>query len=210
MRHTRHPAVLSAALLALCLPLAAQKRATPKQELTFPDLLKAATTAFEGKDFGAAVSALQEALRMAQQKQRDAIVAALPKPDGWKVEDEGNDAVDNPFLGGLAALGSTITRRYTKGEQSLSIEVIANSPVAQMVSMMLTNPALLAAQEGEVVEYGAHKALLKKDGDDAYELQILMHGKHLVTARSTKLTDKELFAIVDQKAIDALDKQLGK
>lgn len=208
MPSLRRIVLASAPLLLLLTSLPAQKRAAPKQEQTFPEVIKAATAAFDAKEFGAAVTALQEALRLAQQQQRLALVAALPKPAGWEFEDEKNEAADNPMLRGLAAFGSTVTRRYTKGDKSLSIEIMANSPVAQMITMMFNNPAMLQAQGGEVVEYGAHKALLKKEGD-SHEMQLLMHGKHLVTVK-TDATDKELFAIVDQKAVDALDKQLGK
>ncbi len=198
---------LTSALLLLAAPLAAQKR-TAKPEQTVPDLLKAANAAFDAKEYGTTVSALQEALRLVQQKQRAALVDALPKPAGWEIEDQKQDEMNAAFAG-LAALGSAVTRKYTKGDQSINIEIFANSPTAQMVGMMFSNPVLLQAQGGEVVEYGVHKALLKKEGD-SYEMQLLMHGKHLITVRTNGVSDKDLFAIIDQKSVDALDKQLGK
>ncbi len=211
MRHNRLLlSILFAAAAAM--PAVAQKRSSAPKELTFTDALVAAQKAFEAGEFGGAISALQAAIRDVQKKQRLAVLAALPKPAAFTVKDDDpKDETANPFAAGLAALGSTITRHYEgKDGKGMDVEVMANSPLVSMMSMMLSNPAIAKADGGELVEYGAHKALLKKNGDDGQELTIVMYDKHLVKVTTRSMNADELFAVFDQAAVDRLEKPLGK
>jgi hypothetical protein len=88
--------------------------------------------------------------------------------------------------------------------------VTANSPMLQMIALMFSNPALITADGGELVQYGAHKAILKKLGDTGQELQILMHDKHLIRAQSEGLSADDLLKIFDQAFVDRMEKPLGK
>jgi hypothetical protein len=199
--------------LFVALPATAQKRSAPKQEPTFVEAVETAKKAFDAKEHAAAVSALQAAIRAVQKLQRVAILEALPKPEGWETEDDApaEDAANNPFAAGATAFGMTVQRHYRKGdEQRIDLEVIANTPLVSMFSMVLANPAMLQADGGELVEYGAHKAMLKKNGDKGLELTIVMHDKHIVKATSDALSADELLKIVDQALVDRLEKPLGK
>lgn len=204
----RLSAVSFFSLLLLAIPAAAQKRAAAAKEPTFPEAVEQAKKAFDGQDYAAAVSALQAALRQVQKLQRIAILEALPKPQGFAFTDEEPQGEEAAL--GVALLGLGVKRSYTKGEdKSLDVEVMANSPMVAMMSMMLANPAIVKADGGEIVEYGKHKALLKKAGD-GQELTILMHDKHLVKATVRGMTVDELLAVFDQAAVDRLEKPLGK
>jgi hypothetical protein len=111
----------------------------------------------------------------------------------------------------MAALGMTVNRHYRKGDdKSIDIEVTANSPMVQMMTMVLANPAVVKADGGELVEYGVHKALLKKAGDSGQELTVVMHDKHIIKATCQGLTADELLAVVNQACIDRMEKPLGK
>jgi hypothetical protein len=191
----------------LLFPLAAQKRSQPK-EMTFPEATAAAAKAYESQDYGAAVSALQEALKLAHKKQREMIVAALAAPEGWEAEG-GNETEDNPFAA-MAGLGAAVERTFRNGDKTVRIQVMANSPMVQMLAGVFSNPVLLQAQGAEAIEYGTHKAMLKKEEGGRCELQLLMHGKHVITVNSEGVGDEELLKIVDQKLVDRLEKPLGK
>ncbi len=195
----------------LLTPAMAQKRTAPKKEATFAEAVETAKKAFDAQDHGAAISALQEAIRAVQKLQRTAILAALPKPDGWEVtDDEPVDTAANPFAAGMAAWGLTVQRHYRKDDKSIDVEVTANSPAVQMFAVMLSNPALAKADGGEIVEYTNHKALLKKSGDSSIELTLIMHEKHLVKFQADGLTADELLAIADEAMVGRLEKPLGK
>ncbi|MCU0864942.1 MAG: hypothetical protein MUC36_14220 [Planctomycetes bacterium] len=193
----------------VALPLLAQERKAVKKPATFPEAVEQAKKAVEEDKLGAAVAALQAAIRDLQKKQRAQILTALPKPEGFEfrdeeVDDKGQDAFN------LAAMGLTISRRYENGDKSLSVEVTANSPLIQMLGMMFNNPALVEAQGGEMVKYGVHKAILTKSGDDGQELQILMHDAHLIKINSQGVGADDLLKIFDQAFVDRLEKPLGK
>jgi hypothetical protein len=206
----RIPTLLALAVL-FAAPAIAQKRSAPKKEVTFPEAVEQAKKSVDAQEYGAAVTALQAAIRAVQKVQRTAILAALPKPEGFTIKDDDvKDDEANPFGGGMAALGLTLNRHYSKDGKRIDVEVTANSPLVQMLSMMFANPAIVKADGGELVEYGQHKAILKPSGDDGHELTILMHGKHIVKVTAQGLTADELLAVFDQATVDRLEKPLGK
>ncbi len=199
--------LLSAFLLV---PATAQERSGPKKNPTFPEAIEIAKKNVEQEKLGAAIAVLQAAIKDLQKKQRAAVLAALPKPEGWTVRDQAPDAASEDVAAGLLGVGSTTTRRYDKGDANISVEITANSPLMQMLSMMFANPALVEADGGELVKYGQHKAILKKSGDEGCELMLLMHETHLIKVTAQGLGADGLLAIFDQACVDRLEKPLGK
>jgi hypothetical protein len=200
--------LVSAVLLA---PAAnAQERSGPKKNLAFPEAIELAKKNVEQEKLGAAIAALQAAINDLQKKQRTAVLAALPKPDGWAIHDPSQDEQADAVSAGLLGVGSSTSRRYRKGEQEMHVEITANSPLMQMLGMMFTNPALVEADGGEIVRYGQHKAILKKQGDDGQELMLLMHDTHLIKVSSTNVGSDDLLRVFDQGFVDRLEKPLGK
>lgn len=207
--HTRLAGLLVVTFLAV--PCLAQKRTAATKEPSFAEAVEQAKKAFDSKEYGAAISALQAAIRAAQKLQRVAILAALPQPEGFTVEDEAVQDTDGlPFAASMAVMGSVLTRHYRQGDSKrIDVEVMANSPMVPMLTMMIANPALVKADGGEIVEYGKHKALLKPSGDSGHELTILLFDKHVVKATCQDMTVDALFAVFDQAAVDRLEKALG-
>ncbi len=197
------------AILAL-FPALPQERSGAKKALTFTEGIDAAKKAVEAEKYGAAIAGLQAAIKDLQKKQRVQILAALPKPDGWQVEDPAADEQANDVAAGLLGVGHSVSRRYSKGDKSMNVEVTANSPLIGMLSMVFNNPTLIQADGGELVKYGAHKAILKKSGDNGQELTILMHDTHLIKVTSDGIAADDLLKVFDQACIDRLEKPLGK
>ena len=186
-----------------------QERTAPQKPPTFPEAVDQAKRAADGEQYGAAIAALQAAIRDLQKKQRAAVLAGMPKVAGFEVQDDQVDDNAAQFQAALIA-GMTVTRHYRKDDKSIDVEVTANSPVLQMLSMLFANPAAITADGGEIVKYGAHKAILKKNGDSGQELQILMHDKHLIKVTSQGLSADELLKVFDQAFVDRMEKPLGK
>ena len=202
------------ALLALAVlvpTVVAQERSGPKKNPTFPEAIEQAKKAVEADKLGAAIAALQAAIRDLQKKQRTRILAALPKPEGWEIQDPAQDDASADIAASMLGGGHSVTREYRKGDdKSLSIEVTANSPLMQMMAMMFNNPALIEADGGEVVKYGPHKAILKKNGDSGHELMLLMHDTHLIKVTCQGITADDMLKVFDQACVDRLEKPLGK
>ncbi len=203
------PLALFAAILVVPAAIA-QERSAAKKPPTFPEAVEQAKKAVEVDKIGAAIAALQAAIRDLQKKQRVAILACMPKPEGWEIQDDQADESAEGFGAGMAAMGLTLTRHYRKGDHSIAVEVTANSPLMQMMAMMFNNPAIIQADGGEVVKYGVHKAILKKSGDNGQELQILMHDAHLIKVNAQGVGADDLLKIFDQAFVDRLEKPLGK
>lgn len=197
------------AILAL-FPALPQERSGAKKALTFTEGIDAAKKAVEAEKYGAAIAGLQAAIKDLQKKQRVQVLAALPKPDGWQIEDQPLDEQSSDLAASLLGGANTITRRYNKGEMNISAEVTANSPLIGMLSMLFSNPTLIQADGGELVKYGAHKAILKKSGDNGQELTILMHDAHLIKVTSNGISSDDLLKVFDQACVDRLEKPLGK
>ena len=186
-----------------------QERTAPQKPPTFPEAVDQAKRAADGEQYGAAIAALQAAIRDLQKKQRAAVLAGMPKVAGFEVQDDQVDENVAQFQAALIA-GMTVTRHYRKDDKSIDVEVTANSPVLQMLSMLFANPAAITADGGEIVKYGAHKAILKKNGDNGQELQILMYDKHLIKVTSQGLSADELLKVFDQAFVDRMEKPLGR
>ncbi len=201
---------LLAATVLLAPTTSAQERSGPKKNLAFPEAIEVAKKNVEQEKLGAAIAALQAAIKDLQKKQRALVLASLPKPEGWTIQDQEPDEQADALGAGLLGVGSSTTRRYRKDGAEMNVEITANSPLMQMLGMMFNNPALVEADGGEIVRYGAHKAILKKNGDDGQELMLLMHDTHLIKVTSTNVTSDDLLRVFDQAFVDRLEKPLGK
>ncbi len=209
---SKHPiAVLLVAGVLLLSSAALQKRVAQKGPADFPATLAAAGKAWESGEFGACVKELRTALGLASEKRAQSIRESLPAaPAGWKAVPDATDEGPNPFAAAMAAsVGSVVERKYRKeGERGeVSVTVTADSPLVQMFTMWVANPALLGPG-AELIEYGAHKGVLKNEGG-GFDLQILVSGVHICQVRAQGIDETGLFAMFDQAFVDRLAKVLG-
>lgn len=195
---------------SLLVSAVAQERAAKKKDPAFPEAIEQAKKNVEEEKLGAAIAALQAAIKDLQKKQRAAVLAALPKPEGWTFRDQETDEAADQVAAGMIGFGHTTTRQYEKGDASLRVEVTANSPMLQMLAVLFSNPTLIEAEGGELVKYGAHKAMLKKSGDNGHELTLLMHETHMIKVEAQGIDADALLKIFDQAFVDRLEKPLGK
>jgi hypothetical protein len=194
----------------LLVPAFAQERSGPKKNPAFPEAIEIAKKNVEQEKLGAAIAALQAAIKDLQKKQRAAVLAALPRPEGWSIRDQEADEQADQVSAGLLGVGHSTSRRYDKGDANISVEITANSPLMQMMTMLFNNPTLIEADGGELVKYGPHKAILKKSGDAGVELMLLMHDQHLIKITGQGIDGDGLLRIFDQAFVDRLEKPLGK
>jgi hypothetical protein len=200
-------------LAVLTIAAAPQKRAAKKGPADFNTLITEAKAAWDGKQFGACLAKLREATSLATLKRIEAVLATFPPaPEGFeKVENELDDqARADRMMGGLGgAFGSVIEQRY-KGEHRIDVTVTADSPMVQMFSMALGNPALMD-KDSERIEYGQDEAILKKTANGrARELTIIVAGKHIVLVNYGSDDEDALFAMFDQAFVDRLSAALAE
>ncbi len=138
------------------------------------DALTEASRAYQGGQIGAARTAMGEAMQLLSQRTAASLGAALPAPlAGWKASEPDVNAGAMSFLGG----GSQASRHYTNGQnQSVEIQVIADSPIIGQLGMILTNPALAGAM-GKLIRIGSQRAIQTTSN----EIQMLVANRTLVT-----------------------------
>lgn len=187
----------------------AQERTKPKSPATVPEILTRAGTSFGEGRFAACLADIREASALVTAERVKAIRAALPAaPSGME-----KSAADDSDMGGFAAafastVGTLVNQDYTSDSKSIGVVVTIDSPMAQMFGMMLANPAMLE-QGSELIKYGSHKGVLKDSGSGSFELQLMLENT-MVQVSSNGLSDDELLAFMDQKAVDALVAALAK
>lgn len=199
----------------LLAPAAAQRRQDKPKPLDFEAAMAAAQQAFEREDFAAALHALQLASRACQARQRAQILAAMPDLPGFTKRPQAEDAAEDKAvaaaLGGL--LGGAmqfIEQEYTKERQSLTIKVTPSSPLVGMMKMMISNPAMLAAQKGqELIEYEGCKAILDTQSKNRVKLTVLAGERSTIEVESRNMTDEEVLKAMSQEHLTALLKPLA-
>ncbi|HEO98340.1 MAG: hypothetical protein JW682_03665 [Campylobacterales bacterium] len=167
--------LLFTAPMLLTMPLAADNVTDP---------IQTALKAYEDKEYKLAIEELKYATAALQKLDAEENRKLLPDPlDGWekKVGDESGQAAMNMFGG-----GSMTTAEYTRGDEHIEVQIIANSPMIATVAMMINNPMFSGAEGGEPYRYQKLKGIKQKNGDTT-EITLLMAGQIMI-----KLTGKNL------------------
>jgi hypothetical protein len=129
-------------------------------------LCDSAKAAFQAKKYGKAVSDLQLALTEVARLRMEALKTKLPgAPAGWTAQDaEGEMAAGWAWLGA----GTSVKRRYEKGEANMSLEVWADAGmITSSFQMMLSNP-MFVQPPSKIVTVKGRRAILefRKDGNN--------------------------------------------
>ena len=135
---------------------------------------------------------------MIQKKKSDILTSFLPKPlDGWSAKDSTSQAVGAAMFGG----GVTAEREYTKGDSSIKVQIVTESPMLQSMMMMFANPMFAASDGGKMEKIKRQKAIVKYDSSNKEgEIQIVVAKRFLVTINGDSVSKDDLKAYA--KAID--------
>lgn len=175
------------------------------------DQIGVAVKAYEAGNLGQAVDELQYAIAQIQERQQGELATLLPEPlAGWTA------APASVQSGGLAAMatGTQVSRDYTKDSgESVTLTIMANSPLTQSVTMMLANPMVLQmSPDIKMYRLKGQKGVLQhRPGSREWELSLILRDGTVVRASGQGLADKgpaeAYLKAVDLKAVsDALAK----
>jgi hypothetical protein len=160
------------------------------------DSIDEAIKAYKANDFAAAAQSLDAAAQLVRQKRSDQFKAVLPDaPSGWTAEDATSQSAGAAMFGG----GISAERHYTKGDSSVTVKLITDSPVMQAVMMMMGNPMFANADGGKLERIKGQKAIFKnKDGSGS--VNVVVNGSMLVQIEGSDVKDADLRAFAE--AID--------
>jgi len=85
--------------------------------------------------------------------------------------------------------GSTMSKEFQRDRENVKVSVMANSPMMQMMTMMLKNPAMMAGQKNtKPYRYKKARGMIKKDKYKT-EISLVLAGQILVQVTGKKLED---------------------
>ena len=150
-----HIRTMTLALLVAATPLT---RATA-DDVT--DQINEALSAYGRKDLPTAMAGLEAALNLMHQKRADAYGALLPAPPaGWTADDVEMMAVGVAMAGG----GTGATRRYHKGNDTVTVSIVADSPLLQVMATLASSGiAGMGGMRTQIVN-GRRTIYMKDDG----------------------------------------------
>ena len=156
------------------------------------------TDFYNNGEFAEAVTSLNYAVQLIQQKKGEALVKLLPEPlDGWSAQDAESQAAGAAMFGG----GITAERKYEKSDARLTIRIITDSPMMQGVMMMFSNPMFATADGGKLERIGKQKAIVKyDDANRSGSLQMVVANRFLVMVEGDEVSRDDMLAYAN--AID--------
>lgn len=115
------------------------------------DEISQALDAYRAGDLNGAANALDAAGTLIRQAKAAKLKAYLPEPlPGWTAKDAESAAVGSAMFGG----GTTVTRRYTKGNSSVEVSIITDSPMMSAPASMFSGGFLVTDEVQPLVVDG--------------------------------------------------------
>ena len=153
------------------------------------DQIKASLEAYEEKDYKTAVEELKFVTALLEQLNQEENQKLLPEAlDGWTIkEDNGssNQVAMSMFGGG----GSSIKNEYRRDREKITIEVVANSPMMSVMTMMIKNPAMMVRQKNtKPYRYKKAKGMKKTEGKKT-EITLILVGQIMIKLIGKNLKD---------------------
>lgn len=152
--------------------------------------IREATRQYESGDYTGAASNLDYAAQLVRQQKSERMKSLLPEPlSGWEGKETNAQALGAAILGG----GITVSRDYRRGNSSLSVEIVSDSPVLQSVLMMVNNPVFAGAGGGKLENLKGQRAILKFDsGRKSGELYVVVDGRFVITIKGRQVAREDL------------------
>lgn len=163
------------------------------------DQIQAGLKAYQDKDYKIAVDELKYAMAgLEKLAQNDNQKLLPPVLEGWTMTvDDGTAQTAMSMMGG----GTTIGANYTLGNETVHIQIIANSPMISVVGMMINNPMMVSMDENtKPYRYKRIKGVKKTEGNNT-EITLLLVGQIMLRLDGENLKD----AAVLEQYLDKID-----
>lgn len=189
-------------LIAIFLALTA---AMPASALTddVTDQINEALKAYEKKDFGTAVMALDTASSLIRQQKAEGLVAFLPAPlKGWEANDADSSSAGSSMFGGGSNASRTYTKESGKGLAEIDISITSDSPMIQTMGMMFSNPMFMGGGNKIMIVDG--QKVMQNNDDNS--LTAMVAGKIMVLIDGNEETSpQDLKAYLKAISINKLE-----
>lgn len=169
------------------------------------DSINEGLQAYQKGEYAAAVQSLNYASQLIQQKKGEGLQALLPTPlSGWNAEAGTSQAAHAGVFGG----GVSAERSYSKGESSVDVQIITDSPLMQGMIMMFSNPMIATSDGGKMEKIAGQRAIVKYNaGDRSGDIKIVVANRFLVSVEGSAVALEDLkgyAAAIDYQKLAAI------
>ncbi len=154
------------------------------------DSLREAEKQYNSKNYTEAVKELEFATQLIRQKKSENVKKLMPEAlPGWTAGEAKATTAGSMYLGG----GIKVTRKYTRGDEEVSIELTMDNPMMQTFMAAMNNP-MLAGPDAKLTRIHGQRGILKfNSSNQRGELNIAFQQKVLISVKGDNLeTDKVL------------------
>ncbi len=184
--------VIAAGVIVLTPPAFAQDAT----EDAVKDAVRDAMEFYDAGNYSEAATTLDYASQMIRQMKGEQVGEFLPEPlDGWTAEDTETTAVGAAMFGG----GLAAERRYENGGRSITVRILADSPLLQSMSMMMTNPMIVSSTGARLEVIAGQRAIVRQDRGDL-SISSIIANRYLIQVEGDRVEKADLEAYF--KAID--------
>lgn len=167
------------------------------------DTAEEAVSLYKAGKYSEAAGSFEYAGQLARKMRSGELSDYLPNAlDGWQAQE-----VEQQAIGGMFGGGTSAERTYTKGNASITVTIMTDSPMIQGVVMILQNPMMMGGA-GKIVKVNNLKAYLDFDSsNNSGELQLVVANQHLVQLRGSNITTEDILAYAKGVNYDGLEKK---
>jgi hypothetical protein len=174
------------------------------------DQLDAAIKAYKAGDLRGAMNELKFAQADLQSKIDEKSKVIMPDPlEGWTADETEATSMGGGMMMGMGG-GTQLSRTYRKidNNQTVEIQIIADSPMIQMMAMMLNNPMMMQSDPStKTFRHGSMRGMMKHEpGSRDYEASFMLGGRILLQVIGNNLEDdsavKAYLDVMDMKKVE--------
>lgn len=202
MKQSGHRALALATVLMVSPALSAD-------EVT--DQLQLGIDAYQAGELREAVQELQYAIAQIQEVLDSQYTKLLPAPlEGWTAEEPQAQSAGMGMMGG----GTQISREYRNNAtgESINMQIMADSPFLQAMSMMLSNPMMMKSDPNtKLYRHGRHRGMLKHQrNSQRWEISLMVANRILVQVTGKGMASKDpLEAYLKSLDLKQVEKAFG-
>ena len=167
------------------------------------DTAEEAVSLYKAGKYSEAAGSFEYAGQLTRKMRSGELSDYLPKAlDGWQAQE-----VEQQAIGGMFGGGTSAEKTYAKGNASITVTIMTDSPMIQGVVMMLQNPMMMGGS-GKIVKVNNQKAYLDYDGsNNSGELQLVVANQHLVQVSGSNTATEDILSYANGVNYDGLEKK---
>lgn len=166
------------------------------------DTINEALEQYKAGSFNEAAGTLDYAAELIRQRRGQNLKSLLPEPlRGWTSEEATSQAFGTAMFGGMVSA----ERRYRKGDASITVKIVTDSPLLQSMISVFANPMIAGMGGSELIRLKGQKALIRYSPDERKgEVNVVVANKYLVSVEGQGVVREDLVSYASAIAYEKL------